>query len=93
MSPCGQVSLGGQRYGLGRTWAGQTVSIRFDPEQRQVVLTQVRPQTRRGKRQSKLVPVRLDAKGLSVQKITGMPAPLEDLPILTMLTWLDNDSM
>jgi hypothetical protein len=85
VSPSGQVSLGGQRYGLGRTWAGQTVSIRFDPEQRQFVPTQVRPQTKRGKRQPKLPPVRLDAKELSVQEITGLPAPLGDLPMQQLM--------
>jgi hypothetical protein len=34
-SQVGQVSLGSYRYGLGKAWAGQTVSVRFDPESRQ----------------------------------------------------------
>jgi len=80
VSEVGQVSLGGQRYGLGAAWAGQTVSISFDPEQRRFVFTQVKPKTKRGQRQSDLPPVRRDAKGLSVEAITGLPATLEDLP-------------
>jgi len=80
-SEVGQVSLGGQRYGLGAAWAGQTVSISFDPEQRLFVFTQVKPKTKRGKRRPELPPARLDAKGLSVEEITGLPTALEDLPV------------
>jgi hypothetical protein len=80
VSDVGQVSLDGQRYGLGTAWAGQTVDVSFDPEHRQFVFTQVKPKTQRGKRQPELPPVRLDAKGLSVEEITGLPAALEDLP-------------
>jgi hypothetical protein len=85
MSEVGQVSLGGHRYGLGKAWAGQTVSIRFDPEQRQFVFTQVKPKSKRGQRLPDLPPVRLDAKGLSVEEITGLPADLEDLPVRQLM--------
>ena len=85
VSEVGQVSLGGQRYGLGVAWAGQTVSVSFDPEQRQYVFTQVKPETKRGKRQPDLPPVHLDAKGLSVEEITGLPAALEDLPVRQLM--------
>jgi hypothetical protein len=85
VSQVGQVSLGGQRYGLGTAWTGQTVSIRFDPEPRQFVFTQVKPETRHGKRQPDLPAVRLDAKRLSVEEITGLPAALEDLPVRQLM--------
>lgn len=84
-SKVGQVSLGSQRYGLGIAWAGQTVSIRFDPEQRQFVFTQVKPETKRGKRQPDLPELRLDAKGLGVADITGLPAALDDLPVRQLM--------
>jgi len=35
----GRLSLGSQRYGLGRAWAGQKVSIQFEPLQRVMVFT------------------------------------------------------
>ena len=85
VSDVGQVSLGGQRYGLGIAWAGQTISISFDPEPRQFVFTQVKPKTKRGKRQPELSPVRLEAKGLSVEEITGLPAALKDLPVRQLM--------
>ena len=85
VSEVGQVSLGGQRYGLGIAWAGQTVSVSFDPEQRQYMFTQVKPETKRGKRQPDLPPVHLDAKGLSVEEITGLPAALKDLPVRQLM--------
>jgi hypothetical protein len=85
VSEVGQVSLGSQRYGLGTDWAGQTVTISFDPEQRQFVFTQVKPETKHGKCQPELPPARLDAKGLSVEKITGLPAALEDLPVRQLM--------
>ena len=37
VSTAGQVSLGNQVYSVGRTWAGHTLSIRFDPRQREWV--------------------------------------------------------
>jgi len=35
----GRLSLGNQRYGLSRSWAGKSVSIRFDPPTRAFVFT------------------------------------------------------
>ena len=80
VSQVGQVTLGGYRYGLGIAWAGQTVSVGFDAERRQFVFTQVRPKTKRDGRLPEWAPVRLDAQGLSVEDLTGLPAALEDLP-------------
>jgi hypothetical protein len=85
VSEVGQVSPGSHRYGLGKAWAGQTVSISFDPEQRQFVFTQVKPKTKRGQRLPDLPPARRDAKGLSVEEITGLPTALEDLPVRQLM--------
>ena len=85
VSEVGQASLGGHRYGLGKAWAGQTVSISFDPEQRQFVFTQVKPKTKRGQRLPDLSPVRRDAKSLSIEEITGLSAALEDLPVRQLM--------
>jgi len=85
VSEVGQVSLGGHRYGLGKAWAGQTVSISFDPEQRQFVFTQVKPKTKRGQRLPDLSPVHRDAKSLSIEEITGLSAALEDLPVRQLM--------
>lgn len=85
VSEVGQVSLGSCRYGLGKAWAGQTVSISFDPEQRQFVFTQVKPKTKRGQRLPDLPPVHRDAKGLSVEEITRLPMALEDLPMRQLM--------
>ena len=63
-SQVGQVSLDGYRYGLGKAWAGQTVSVRFHLERRQFVFTQVRPDTKRGRQLPKLAPVSLEAQSL-----------------------------
>jgi hypothetical protein len=84
-SQVGQVSLGGYRYGLGKAWAGQTVSVRFDPESRQFVFTQVRPTTKRGRHLPALTPVHLEAQGLSIEDLTGLPAALEDLPVRQLM--------
>jgi len=73
--------LGGYRYGLGTAQAGETVSIHFDPDQRQFVFTQLTPKTKRGKHLPELPAARLEAKELSVQEITGLPTALEDLPV------------
>jgi hypothetical protein len=80
VSEVGQVSLGGHRYGLGVAWAGQTVVVDFDAEQRQFVFTQIQPKPKRGQAQSQLPMLRLDAKGLSVDDITGLPTALQQLP-------------
>ena len=80
VSQTGQVALGGYRYGLGKAWAEQTVSVSFDTEQRQFVFTQVRPDTQQGRRLPELAPVHLDAQGLGVEDLTGLPTALENLP-------------
>jgi hypothetical protein len=67
VSQAGQVNLGGYTYGLGKAWAGQTVSVSFDAGQRQFVFTQVRPQTKRGCVLLELPTVALKAQGLSVE--------------------------
>jgi len=85
VSEGGQASLGGHPYGLGKTWAGQTASISFASEQRQFVFTQVKPKSKRGQRLPDLPAVRLDAKGLGVEEITGLPVALEDLPVRQLM--------
>jgi len=85
VSEVGQVSLGSHRYGLGIAWAGQTVSICFDPEHRQFVFMQVKPKTKRGQCQAELLPVCVDAKGLSVEELTGLSAALDDLPVRQLM--------
>jgi hypothetical protein len=80
VSSVGQVNLGGYRYGLGKAWAGQAVSIQFEPAHRQFCFTQIRPATKAGQRLPELTPVRLAAQGLTVAALTGLPAALSDLP-------------
>jgi len=76
----GQLRMRKMRYSLGYAWAYQHVSVYFDPEDRQFVFTQIRSETRKGKDQPKLDPVRRDAKNLSIEDITGFAAALKDLP-------------
>ena len=80
VSQNGQVSLGGTHYTLGRAWAEQTVTVSFDTARRQFVFTQVRPQRAAGRQLVALAPVDRDAKGLSVEDVTGLPAALSELP-------------
>jgi hypothetical protein len=80
VSSGGQVNLGSYPYGLGKAWAGQAVSIQFEPAHRQFVFTQIRPATKAGQRLPELTPVRRTAQGLSVAALTGLPAALSDLP-------------
>lgn len=80
VSQNGQVSLGGTHYGLGRKWAGQTVAVSFDAGRGQFIFTQVRPETASGRRLPALAPSHLDAKGLNIEDITGLPAALSALP-------------
>jgi transposase len=80
VSSVGQVTLGGYRYGLGKAWATQAVSIQFEPGQRQFCFTQIRPMPKAGQRLPELTPVRLAAQGLTVEALTGLPAALGDLP-------------
>ena len=80
VSQVGQVSLGGYRYGLGVAWAGQTVTIQFEPSAHEFVFTQVRPQKNRRSPQLELAPIRLAAQGLSIEELTGLPLALAELP-------------
>lgn len=80
VSQNGQVSLGGTHYGLGRKWAGQTVTVSFDAADCQFIFTQVRPESAAGRRLVGLAPVVRSAKGLSVEALTGLPAALSGLP-------------
>ena len=80
VSQNGQVSLGGEHYGLGRSWAQQTVLVSFDSARGKLIFMQVRAETERGRRLVALAPIDLDAKGLSVEDITGLPAALSGLP-------------
>jgi len=82
----GQVRMRNKRYSLGYAWAGQKVSAKFDPDKRQFVFTQIRSQTRKGKQQSKLDPVRRAAMNLSVEAITGLSTKtLRELPIRQLM--------
>jgi len=85
VSQVGQVSLGGYRYGLGTAWANQTVTVSFEAKQRQFVFTQVRPETKRGLRLPALSPVSLDAQGLTVEDLTGLPTALQKLPVWQLM--------
>lgn len=76
----GQLRMRKVRYSLGYAWAYQDVSVTYDPEHRQFVFTQIRSETRKGKDQLILDPVRRDAKNLSVEDITGLSKALTDLP-------------
>ena len=76
----GQLRMRKIRYSLGYAWAHQDVSVTYDPEMRQYVFKQIRSETRKGKEQPELEPVRRDAKNLSVEDITGLPSALEDMP-------------
>lgn len=86
----GQVRMRNKRYSLGSAWAGQQVSAKFDPDKRQFVFSQIRSETRKGKRQPKLDPVRRDAKNMSVEAITGLSTKtLKELPTRQLMLPLD----
>ena len=76
----GQIRMRKKRYSLGAAWAHQDVSATYDPDHRQFVFAQIRSNTRKGKEQPKLNPVRRDAKNLSVEDITGLSREIEELP-------------
>src|SRR6266498_2191043 len=85
VSQNGQVSLAGTHYGLGRSWAGQTVTVSFDAARRQFVFTQVPPQSAAGRHLAAVAPIYRDAKGLSVEDLTGLPAALSELPVRQLM--------
>lgn len=70
----GQLSLGSQRYGLGRAWAGQKVAIRFEPARRAFVFTAL--QSGPATHDTKLVPVTRLAQGLSAPDLCGSIGPV-----------------
>ena len=76
----GQLRMRKMRYSLGAAWAYQDVSATYDPEHRQFVFEQIRSNTRKGKEQPKLDPVRRDAKNLSIEDITGISREILELP-------------
>jgi transposase len=70
----GRLSLGNQRYGLGRAWAGKSVSIRFVPDQRAFVFTDLAAQPEPA--------ITRPAKGLSAAEIIGpIQAPVSTRPL------------
>jgi hypothetical protein len=64
----GQLSLGGQRYGLGRAWAGQKVSIRFASTSREFVFTALQADS--APNRAKLLPVTRLAQGVSLSVVS-----------------------
>jgi transposase len=76
----GQTRVRKERYSLGAAWAHQDVSVTYDPAHRQFVFKQIRSNTRKGKDQPKLEPVRRDVKNLSVEDITGISRENKELP-------------
>jgi hypothetical protein len=69
VSAKGQFSLGADRYGLGRTWAKQTIEITFDPVTQEFVCKSADGQTTK----------RVAAKGLTKADLMGDLA-LEQFP-------------
>ncbi|HBX70390.1 MAG TPA: hypothetical protein DEH25_13690 [Chloroflexi bacterium] len=67
------------RYSLGAAWAHQDVGVTFEPASREFVFTQLRAETRKGRAQPQLEPVRRAVKNLSVEDITGLTAALPAL--------------
>lgn len=65
VSATGQISLGRKRYSVGRTWAGQSLSVRFDPQQREWVFYGEGDQ---GEQEI----ARRPPKGLDVETLTGL---------------------
>lgn len=61
VSKVGQIDLGGYRYGVGRAWSRQRLSIRFDPTTRQLVFSNGETAIRRQ-----------DLKGLEVETLLGL---------------------
>ena len=62
VSAVGQITLGGQRYYVGRPYKGQDVRITFDPQTVEFVVWDIHDQEIK----------RLAPKGLSVAEITGL---------------------
>ena len=66
----GQISLGAQRYGVGKDFREQTMEITFDPQTREIVCL---PADARKK-------IRLPIRGLATSDLMGELHPLNTLP-------------
>lgn len=76
----GVVSLGNQRYSLGRAWAHRTVSARFQPEDRSLLFTCLPPVPPAGPATKAL-----SAHGLTKEDIMGPVVIQPPLPLQLML--------
>ncbi len=81
----GQLSLGGQRYGVGKAWAGQQVAIRFEPRQQVFTFSilSLDPEAAPLRRD----PLTRPARGLSVTEICGPIAHLTLAPRQLNCPW------
>jgi hypothetical protein len=70
-SNIGAVSLGQQRYCLGKVWARQQVAITFDPATQELVFTVTQPARTK----------RLPIKGITKDALIGELGPLVNLPV------------
>lgn len=70
VSAQGQFTLGGQRYGLGLTWAEQPIQITFDAQTAEFICTSANGQRTQ----------RLPSQGLSKADLMGELPPWENLP-------------
>jgi transposase len=80
VSSIGTVTLGGQVYGLGRTWAKQQVEITFDATDQHLVFRAA------GEEPIKRLPI----QGITVPALMGELGPLVDLPAFQLalpMTW------
>lgn len=73
----GRLSLGSQRYGLGRAWAGLKVSICFEPDQRVFRFTALQP--KKSSTTPALAPIVRPALGLTVADLCG-PITMDAMP-------------
>jgi Integrase core domain/leucine-zipper of insertion element IS481 len=80
VSSHGVLSLGGQRYGLGRLWAGRSVSIRFDPAARSFRFAALPADDR-------LAPLAHPAQGLTAADLCGAVARLTSQPRQLSFPW------
>jgi hypothetical protein len=80
VSSHGVLSLGGQRYGLGRPWAGRSVSIRYDPAARTFIFSALPADDR-------LAPLARPAQGLTAADLCGAVAVLASQPRQLTFPW------
>jgi len=81
-SNIGAVSLGQQRYCLGKAWARQQVEITFDPATQELLFSAAQQQLAK----------RLLIKGITKGALMGELGPLVDLPMFQLalpMTWDD----